>query len=670
MMGVKKLLKRTRARKKHTGSPGSQNKFVKNDAVHSVKKPKQKKTLVIAQEIKFARVLASNDKKARTKMLKNLRAWITVRSKSSFVFTETDFMRLWKGLFYCMWMSDKPLVQEELAESISNLVHCFETMESAVLYTKCALRTLSTEWFGIDQYRLDKFQMLARRILRQTFVMCKNREWNEEGTKEVARVVEEILLDSKGSLGFKFHITEIFMEELAKVCGGEIPEDLVTDLLRPFAVYLAAMEDERQIRNVVQHIFRYLIFQSDVGIDYMEKFDAWRKAGYPTGSIEAMKKMELSDEELEDLEEPEGDSEEESSAPESSALDPRAGRVNVDLPQIPFDPLQISNLIKQYKFHPSSTTKTRRRITRLIKEFTELSKGTMPLGIQKVDIPKKKSPDTNPKKAALKFLEFEEQLYADSAKNRGKKKRKNDHIEPKPKKLKVKDSKSSNSEASPEESPQKSPEVVSKKLKKPQDTKEKLSPKKKSLQKEFKVKTTKTKANKLKKVKNALNGELMDGIDDFVNFKKSKKIKYDLNSSWDVSTSEVSAPSTPIVTPKVLKPQKTTPESKKSSLSQGKPSIIENIRVGEVPWLHPMAKKLEDEVNTPTKTPGTPQVSSSTKKRVKIMLQKNTAQHTSEYFKQLIMSPGIPYDANKKPGAGVLKPSPLPSPVNPFYKNL
>lgn len=26
-------------------------------------------------------------------------------------FTDDDFMRIWKGLFYCMWMADKPLVQ-------------------------------------------------------------------------------------------------------------------------------------------------------------------------------------------------------------------------------------------------------------------------------------------------------------------------------------------------------------------------------------------------------------------------------------------------------------------------------------------------------------------------------------------------------------------------------
>lgn len=51
------------------------------------------------------------------------------------------------------------------------------------------------------------------------------------------------------------------------------------------------------------------------------------------------------------------------------ALDPRAGRVDVELPQINFNAKKIAELIKQYKFHPSSTTKSRRQIARLIEEY-------------------------------------------------------------------------------------------------------------------------------------------------------------------------------------------------------------------------------------------------------------------------------------------------------------
>jgi hypothetical protein len=58
---------------------------------------------------------------------------------------------------------------------------------------------------------------LVKRILRQTFEMCKRQSWNEEWVTGVVNVIEEILLDPRTCLGLNFHITEVFMEELAKV---------------------------------------------------------------------------------------------------------------------------------------------------------------------------------------------------------------------------------------------------------------------------------------------------------------------------------------------------------------------------------------------------------------------------------------------------------------------
>lgn len=48
------------------------------------KMTKNGKSLVIAREIKFAKLLAGNDKKVRDKVLKNLRKWLTIRSESTF----------------------------------------------------------------------------------------------------------------------------------------------------------------------------------------------------------------------------------------------------------------------------------------------------------------------------------------------------------------------------------------------------------------------------------------------------------------------------------------------------------------------------------------------------------------------------------------------------------
>lgn len=48
------------------------------------KKGEIKKSLLIAQEIKMARLLTNNDKRIRDKVLKRLKKWLTVRSQSSF----------------------------------------------------------------------------------------------------------------------------------------------------------------------------------------------------------------------------------------------------------------------------------------------------------------------------------------------------------------------------------------------------------------------------------------------------------------------------------------------------------------------------------------------------------------------------------------------------------
>lgn len=49
-------------------------------------------------------------------------------------------------------------------------------------------------------------------------------------------------------------------------------------------------------------------------------------------------------------------------------LDPRAGRVDVEIPQIPFDPSEIASILRHYKFHKFSTTKSRKHIKQLIEE--------------------------------------------------------------------------------------------------------------------------------------------------------------------------------------------------------------------------------------------------------------------------------------------------------------
>ncbi|KAK1124439.1 hypothetical protein K0M31_006794 [Melipona bicolor] len=644
---------------------------------------KDKKTIVIAQEIKFARLLSSNNKIIRDRVLKNLRKWLTVRSQSSFAFTEADFMRLWKGLFYCMWMSDKPLAQEELAEALSKIVHCFKARDVVLLYTSCALKTLGIEWFGIDQYRLDKFCMLARKIIRQTFQKCKEMLWDIEWIKGISEILEKLLVNPKLCHGFSMHITELYLEELAKISSGNISEDVVTELIKPFISYFISMDDEKQIKHVMRHIFRYLIFQSDIGIDYMEKFKAWKNAGFPTGSINAIEKIELSDREIDNtIGEEKSFLENQMKCNTEKSLDPRAGNVDVELSQIPFNPKQISTLLNKYKFHPSTTTKSRRQLQHIIKEFTELSDGKMPLGIKEIKISKLQKKNTDTKSAAIRLLKFEQELYSDKL-QKERKRNKNKQL------MQNETDKFSKEELEKVNDKSNITEIIKKKKK----MKRKLDftgnlistdtqvtdennfslKKKKYKMKEEAQNICKTNfRNNNYKLKNNPSA-LIEDTDKKMKFKKNKDTvvktlniikqakkkkltKVKNTGKWDISDNV-----DPFIA--TLNNDNTCMKSVENSFTSNSEQK-NNIYNKRPTWLVPILTKLENEKN---KTPTNLKKKHSTK-RVKIALQCNTAQHTSEYISQIQKSPAIPFDANKKPLAGVLKASPIPSPINPFYK--
>lgn len=56
---------------------------------------------------KFARVLGSTDYQTREKGLQALSRWLVHKHNM----TDMDMLKIWKGLFYCFWHSDKAPVQ-------------------------------------------------------------------------------------------------------------------------------------------------------------------------------------------------------------------------------------------------------------------------------------------------------------------------------------------------------------------------------------------------------------------------------------------------------------------------------------------------------------------------------------------------------------------------------
>jgi len=183
-------------------------------------------------QLAFARKLAHNDLKVRNKAVKRLRLWLSKRGDDN---TETDLLKLWKGLFYCMWMSDKALIQEELAKRLAGITMCFSDDAAAMNYIKAFYTTMTREWQGIDRLRLDKFYHLIAEFLGQGFLRVKRAGWQSEAAEVYANLLIEGPLntvDSSHPLGIALQMCDTVVETLADQ-GVETAEEGMS-LLAPF----------------------------------------------------------------------------------------------------------------------------------------------------------------------------------------------------------------------------------------------------------------------------------------------------------------------------------------------------------------------------------------------------------------------------------------------------
>ncbi|NWS55987.1 RRP1B protein, partial [Chunga burmeisteri] len=225
-------------------------------------------------EIQFAQRLAANEKRIRDRALKKLRGYISVRTqRPAGGFSQEELLKIWKGLFYCMWMQDKPLLQEELADSISQLIHVIQNTEARHLFIQTFWQTMNREWNGIDNLRLDKFYMLMRMILRQSFEVLKRNEWDESLIELFLQLLMKEVMepDSNAPIGIKLHFIDIYLDELAKVGAKELTADQNLKFIEPFCKIAAKSKDRCVLHAVATGIFEIIVDQSPYAIEDLMK---------------------------------------------------------------------------------------------------------------------------------------------------------------------------------------------------------------------------------------------------------------------------------------------------------------------------------------------------------------------------------------------------------------
>lgn len=528
------------------------------------------------------------------------------------------------------------------------------------------------------------------------------------------------------SFGCTMHYLSLFWEEVAKVTEGKLSTRAVTGLCKPFLAFLTDTRDTRLSKRVVVDIFYGLLKQSDLGRQHEEKYEVWKRFGFPSDRISDMELVEEEDQE-EDQEEEEDDQEmdqdmeipksDNAIPPEQIGLDPRAGNVSVVLHEIPFNAKKIHQLMEKAIYDAGTRSANRRVIKKIMANYEKFVAGQYPLGVQKIILPSTeaaKMPDIDEKVAELDALQEAvlEETRLMRTLNKGEKKRfYSSGMTAREYLVKLGKMKEEVDETNG---------IVVEDLA-PINIKNKNN-KRKALESAVLIQNGENKSQTFKKSKQSqeattANGdtsaELIDngfeveeeGDGDQIKMDdtpvKAKKVKNNNSNkkalpSVFVEASEWDQPLEDGETEYFVTPTKQRLKHLNGELDDqpvtSKPSKSERNGAGGVK--NSSAKKQKKSllavqgngVATAPDSPKTPigkltaaaaavagiggqlNTPNSSGKRVQIVLANNMAQEKSEYFRQLRNSPQIPFDSTKKPVKGLLKPNLMPSPINPYYK--
>nr|XP_021142191.1 ribosomal RNA processing protein 1 homolog B [Columba livia] len=289
-------------------------------------------------------------------------------------FSQEELLKIWKGLFYCMWMQDKPLLQEELANNISQLIHVIQNMEARHLFIQTFWQTMNREWNGIDNLRLDKYYMLMRMILRQSFEVLKRNEWDESLIELFLQLQIKEIMDPESSapVGIKLHFIDIYLDELAKVGAKELTADQNLKFIEPFCKIAANSKDRSVLHAVATGIFEIIVDQSPYAIE-----DLMKELGSNSDEEDA---SEEDKEENEEALKTKGDrclsrksvqsSEKTEDGYENS--DDGIGTV------LQFDYKAVADKLFELASKKNAPSLNRKRLYKLVKKFQDLAEGIFP----------------------------------------------------------------------------------------------------------------------------------------------------------------------------------------------------------------------------------------------------------------------------------------------------
>lgn len=148
-----------------------------------------------------------------------------------------------------MWMSDRPRPQQRLASDLASLLSVLPR-ETFIPFLAAFWTTMAREWTNVDVLRMDKFLLLVRRYVGATFAYLARDAWADtELAEQCMELLSQIPLnptDGKVSNGLRFHVLDVYVDELDRVDASRSGALRLQMLLEP----LSRLEKESPTKAV------------------------------------------------------------------------------------------------------------------------------------------------------------------------------------------------------------------------------------------------------------------------------------------------------------------------------------------------------------------------------------------------------------------------------------
>ncbi|TDZ39186.1 Ribosomal RNA-processing protein 1-like protein [Colletotrichum spinosum] len=168
------------------------------------------------QNLPFIKNLASSDRKQRTQALTSLQTFLASHRSLARI----DALKLWKGLFFAMWMCDRPIPQQNLASELAQLTACLRNADVPT-WLAAFYEIMSKQWTDIDVLRMEKFLLLVRRVFASGIAWVREGDYDAERAEALLHVLAEWPFEVEGDLrrvpiGLRLHGVDIWVDELER----------------------------------------------------------------------------------------------------------------------------------------------------------------------------------------------------------------------------------------------------------------------------------------------------------------------------------------------------------------------------------------------------------------------------------------------------------------------